>query len=326
MEKLTSLLLTSQPKVIKYTPNFLQGIDPVLWAANLCRKNALNGLRLQAKKSLFGAEFEDNVMVSCDPAHQDTMNGIVDHISNGTAGHANLELGHIDCIARTSIFSGATKLYDNVFKDALNTAHPLGHYVKMILWFSASKHLYGAHSDLADGFLFQIAGKKHVKVWPLPDNCRDEVIYDHSDLAIRQSLPYKEFALQPGDVLFLPGGAAHEVTVDDGFSSVSLSYHLGCPYPLLVLLSDLKRSNAENNFTVADGDCLTQKFVIKFFNPGRHVNINETNVAHMLASLRDKLCSIIQTDCSDAEFIKILDVWWENKLKKPTYAGPYEFN
>ena len=245
-------------------------------------------------------------------------------IARAHAGHARLEIIYADSVTGYCWYEPVQKLYREIFMDALNKINPLGHYVQATLWFSASKHVYKAHTDLADGFLFQIVGKKRVKIWPLPDDCHDAAIYNN-DEADRQSLPYQEFELEAGDVLFIPAGAVHEVTVNEGYTSLSLSFHLGGSYPLMALCNDLNTIQKDYKFTLQERHKKTGKPYITLFNPSYKLVDDQTETNKISSLLCEKLCEVIESDCSDDELAGYIEEWWLDKYNNPTYRGPYKW-
>jgi len=321
---LSSLLLTTEPKLLDYPMPFLEGQDAVKWAANICYKNARTGLLIQAMRSAFAktGAVDDNSVVYLESSNPQMVKAVLSRISNGIAGHAALELLNFNNTEKMHRFDEGREFYEQVFEEALKKAHPLGHYAKINLWFSASEHVYEAHCDLADGFLFQLAGRKRVKVWPLTEECANRALFDHSDISIRQTLPCQEFELGPRQVLFIPGSAVHEVTVESGFSSVSLSFHIGSPFPLLSLFRDLKRTNRDLTFELPEELSKIEKQEITFFQPGRFCMDGEQN--GMPAALRDQLVNVIQVDgCTDEKLAQLLDSWWVEKSQLQNYSGPY---
>lgn len=323
MNDLTSLLLKSQAKKIRFSPDFLQGHDPIPWATDLCRENASKGLRVEIAESALpelGRSSNKNIKLKSQLANVDR---VLHEISRAFAGHASLELMHTDSVMENSLFVPALNFYRDTFRDAANTLNPLGHYAKATLWFSASRHVYNAHTDLADGFLFQFAGTKHVKVWQLPQDCQNLAIYNHSDLAHRQSLPYDEFKLEAGDVLFIPGGAAHEVTVEVGYISLAMSFHLGCPYALQSLWNDLCKAHENHSFSLPEKYAQTFKTDITFFNPAFDMASGQSEKLQISPALCAQLCKVIESDCSDDELACYISEWWLTKLNQPNYKGPY---
>ena len=323
LNDITSLLLTPQAKKIRFSPDFFQGQKPIPWATELCRKNASEGLRIEIAESALpelGQSGNKNIKLKAKEANVDR---VLHEISRAFAGHASLELMHTDCVTDNSLFEPALKFYRDTFRDAANTLHPLGHYAKATLWFSASRHVYEAHTDLADGFLFQFAGTKHVKVWPLPQDSQNLAIYNHADLSHRKSLPYEEFTLGAGEVLFIPGGAVHEVTVEVGYISLAMSFHLGCPYALQSLWNDLRKAHEKHTFSLPEEYTQTFKTDITFFNPAFDLAGEQSDERRISPALCAQLCQAIESDCSDEELAGYIREWWLGKLNQPNYKGPY---
>lgn len=71
---------------------------------------------------------------------------------------------------------------------------------------------FSIHHDPADTYIVQLEGVKHWKVWPTP-NIRPTLArnYNADDLGP----PALEFALQPGDVLYMPYGTPHVTAAED---------------------------------------------------------------------------------------------------------------
>jgi hypothetical protein len=321
MTQLTSLFMTGEPKLQEYDLDFFEGQDPVKWALGICRQNARAGLSVEAQRSLFaGAEPGDDSVVYVGPNQPRVLAAVLNHIAMGKGGHASLQMFTFDDERKMCRFEPGKRLYDSVFKPGLDETCPLGHYAKLTLWFSASAHVYEAHSDLGDGFLFQVTGTKHVKVWPLPEEHTSRVLFNHTDRGELQSRGAEQFTLTPGHVLFIPQGAMHEVTVESGESSVSFSCHLGGPYPVLSLTRDLQEAHG-GEFSLPEEYAGTTKADITHFQPGRY---DEASPDAMPAPLREELCRVIDAgDRSDEELSGFLDEWWASKRAQSTYGGPY---
>ena len=327
MDIFSSLLCTSEPKTVKYKLNLFDEEDPISWAVNICRKHANTGaLTLQAMESAFnnGHATTNDKALNFDSKNSKAVEGILTGIAQAYAGHARLEIIYADSVTGFCWYKPVRELYRELFLEALDKINPLGHYVQATLWFSASKHVYEAHTDLADGFLFQIAGKKRVKIWPLPDDFRDTAIYDN-DATHRQSLPYQEFELHAGDVLFIPAGTVHEVTVNEGYTSLSLSFHLGGSYPLMALCNDLNTNHKNHEFTLKKKHKKTGKPYITLFNPAYKQEDNQTETIKISSVLCEKLCEVIQSGCSDDELAGYIENWWLDKYNNTTYKGPYSW-
>ena len=323
----SSLLRTFEPKKFQYELGLFGNIEnPVRWAYNLCLSNARSGaLTLQAMKSAFAnnAGIAEDEAIYIDINNATAVEGVLRGIAGAYAGHARFEIIYCDNVTGFCWYPPVENFYREMFMDALNQINPLGHYVQATLWFSALKHIYEAHTDLADGFLFQMMGTKRVKVWELADEHRDAAIFNN-DAAYRQSLPYKEFELNAGDVLFIPAGAVHEVTVNEGVTSLSLSFHLGGPYPVLALCNDLNAKYEDREFGLQDEYKKTGKPYITLFDPA--YGLADKAADCISTELCSKLCELIQSDCSDEELTSFISEWWSEKRTTPSYKGPYKFS
>lgn len=324
MDPLLSLLRTPEPKILNYPAPFLKNNNPVEWAADLCRKNAQTGLRVQVMKSAVSGDSQDQSVINVKPTNTKAINDVLRAISQGMAGHANMQLFNCNSLMQVSQFEPGLYFYYKVLYEALEEIYPQGHYVKANLWFSASRHIYHAHIDKGDGFLFQLKGKKRVKVWPVPEECAKEVLFNHGDIKRRQSLPCREFDLGPGEVLFIPSGAVHEVMVDSGYCSVSVGFHVGGPYPLLTLQRDLDEMFHGEHFELPENLSDTAKSDITYFDPALHCTGHCSEESSMPETLKNVLCEVFTTDTNDKSALaQQLDEWWQEKIKRPTYMGPY---
>lgn len=322
--------------MIEYDTELFVDTDPVSWAVDICKKNARNGLRIEAMESAFAGKNNPNcdpdstAIIHCDPTNDKVVDGILKGIVKGYAGHASISLLQMYSVTGYNYFEPAYDLYKHSFRNVLDKIYQVGHYTHATLWFSASRHVYEAHIDLEDGFLFQLTGSKSVKVWDFPDDHSTTELFDYkyldryTDRAYRESLPYKEFHLTAGQVLYIPAGAVHEVTTDEGLTSVSISYHLGCPYPALTLCSDLAKVYKNHQFNLPEQYSGTLKRTVTLMNPHYESLPAKSEMNRMPDALRERLCQIIQSDCDESELAAMLDKWWLEKLDKPTYAGPFD--
>ena len=159
----SSLLRTSEPKTVKYNLDLFEGKDPISWAVNICRMNANSGaLTLQAMKSAFHNHqvTPNDEALYFDTTNAEKVEGILKGIAGAYAGHARLEIIYADSVTGFCWYEPVRELYLEIFREAINKINPLGHFAQATLWFSASRHVYEAHTDSADGFLFHILGRK----------------------------------------------------------------------------------------------------------------------------------------------------------------------
>ncbi|MEE4659206.1 MAG: cupin domain-containing protein [Halieaceae bacterium] len=216
----------------------------------------------------------------------------------------------------------AWQAFHTEFREPLERVHPLGFYMMAMLWMSAGEHVYGAHCDLADGFLMHMHGEKRVKVWPLPESARAAPVFTFGDFEQRRQLPPEEYQLAPGDVLFIPAGAMHEVVACGQEPCVSVSFHMGSPHPLLVLAAQL------NKLVPGGGDLRLpahmrgmDKFELWFFEPTWY---REGIGGELPAALREALLDCLASERFTRDQVgELLSAWWRIAQQESIYLGPY---
>ena len=216
----------------------------------------------------------------------------------------------------------AWQAFHGEFRDGLEQRHRLGYYMMAMLWMSCGEHIYGAHCDLADGFLMHMHGEKRVKVWPLPESARAAPVFTFGDFEQRQRLPAQEFELAPGDVLFIPAGALHEVTACGTEPCVSVSFHMGSPHPLLVLVAQLNRLvPGGGDLRIPAGMRGLDKFELWFFEPTWFLNDTTDS---MPQALQEALLECLRSKrLSRDQIAELLAAWWQIALQESIYLGPY---
>jgi ribosomal protein L16 Arg81 hydroxylase len=193
---------------------------------------------------------------------------------------------------------------------------------------SGSEHQYAAHTDCADGLLFQLAGRKELTVWNLADEFYSRPVYsidfERYPELFRATEPVK-LELAPGDAAFIPRGALHEVSIPRGEQSVSVSFRAGSPYLVRLLCADLcEAQNKLGAFDLPVNMRTLHKFRAAYFDP---VTLSKGDSSRMPELLRRELLKTIQTP-DDADRVKLpalLDEWWGGMVARrayPGYAGP----
>jgi hypothetical protein len=194
-----------------------------------------------------------------------------------------------------------------------------------MLWMSCGDHTYKAHCDLADGFLVHMHGRKRVRVWPVPVRYRDTVIFNYRDFDGRLSGEFIDFELEPGQILFIPAGAMHEVIACSGEPCVSVSFHMGSPHALLTLCAQLNMLvPGGGDIALPRGMRSTNKFEIFFFEPTRFIANPEKPSQEMPGELRQALLAQLRSKTLDeASLGGLLDSWWQIAQGDSVYLGPY---
>ncbi len=323
MSELTDCLRTDAPKVIDFPENLAHPPDPVAWALELFAAN-LPQADMQSMEAGPGdpsaklTYFDQN-----DPASFERFRL---RIERNQPVHGSLAL--LDyCGGHGAVRDNADwawQVYSEQFAEGMAKNHPLGSYVRSTLWLSCGEHLYKAHCDLADGFLFHVGGHKRVRVWPVPNKYRRKVIFNYSDFEGRMASEPLEFELQPGQALFIPAGAMHEVVAHGAEPAVSVSFHMGSPFPLLTLCAQLNRMLRGGTVSLPPYMSQTDKFNIYFFEPSRFATQAQGPDAGMPGELLKELAAVLQSRQVDPPTMhRLLSNWWRLALSRPVYQGPY---
>jgi hypothetical protein len=200
----------------------------------------------------------------------------------------------------------------------------MGSSCKGTLWLSCGEHCYAAHCDLMDGFLIHLAGQKRVRVWPLPKKYRKKILFNHSDFQGRMASEPIDFELQPGQILFIPSGAMHEVVAHGEQPAVSVSFHMGSPFPMPTLCAQLNRMLKGGEVSLPPYMKATDKFNIYFFEPTRFIGQTGGPNQEMPAELMRALSGVLQSQQVDAQTMRtLLSAWWRFAMSRPVYQGPY---
>jgi hypothetical protein len=322
MSALTDCLQTDAPQILPFPDGLGPPPDPLAWALDLFAANLVQA-DMQRMESGPGEDLRIAYFDQNDPASFELFSQRLRHAQ---PVHGSLAL--IDwCAGYGTVRDNAdwaAEVFGGQFAQGLAERHPLGSYLRSTLWTSCGEHLYQAHCDLADGFLFHMAGRKRVRVWPLPKKYRRKVIFNHSDFAGRMSSAPLAFELQPGEVLFIPAGAMHEVVAHGDQAAVSVSFHMGSPFPLLTLCAQLNGMLRGGEVSVPPHMRKTDKFNAYFFEPNRFVRQSDGPEDSMPEELLRELSGVLQSRQLDPVTLKrLLSNWWRLARSRPMYRGPY---
>ena len=331
MNAVTSIgdcLLSPQPRLLDLPDAFPMPPDPVAWAHRVCSGHP-EDIRAQAMPQTVGAKIEerDRALSLAPDAGPELVRGVLTGISRGAAAHASMELWHADSFGER-IADPASVPFKNFVMQALGPRqrelHPVGHYNKLTLWFSADAHRYAAHCDVADGILFQLRGEKTVQIWAAPEERGRQALFDHAYGIEAMTTPGQLFELKAGQALFIPAGAMHEVVVASDQISVSMSLHTGSPFPLMELCRDLNYMNGNNGVFELPHEYLHRdKFHVTYFEPC--IYATQSDGAHMPEKLRAALLEVLirPRGFSAERLSELLNRWWRDALSEPRYPGPY---
>jgi hypothetical protein len=218
----------------------------------------------------------------------------------------------------------AWQIYEAHFARGLAKCHPMGSYVRATMWMSCGDHLYDAHCDLFDGFLIHMSGHKRVRVWPVPKKYRQKVIFNHNDFKGRMTSEPIDFDLKPGQVLFIPSGAMHEVVALGKQPAVSVSFHMGSPFPMPTLCIQLNKLLKGGEVSLPPYMKSINKFKMYFFEPTRFIPKAGGLEDGMPEELYKALSGALQSRNVDSKTMhKLLSYWWQIAMSRPLYQGPY---
>jgi hypothetical protein len=324
---LRDCLLSSEPRVLDLPAEFPMPPDPVAWAHSVCSDHPAD-IRAQAMPRTVGATVEDPgraLALAADAAPQ-LLRNVLRGISKGAAAHASMELWHADSFAERVADPAAVPFKNFVidtFESRLRELHPFGHHTKLTLWFSADRHVYDAHCDVADGVLFQLTGEKVVEVWPVPDARGRQVLFNHAYRFSPMAAPGERFTISAGQALFIPAGAMHEVVVASDQVSVSMSLQAGAPFPVIEMCRDLSHMSGHAEAIGLPEEMMHRdKFRVSYFDPAMFHGENRRQ--RMPDALRTALLDTLlrPQGYTRERLSELLDFWWRQALSTPCYPGP----
>jgi len=324
MSEITECLNTLTPRVLDFPERIKPPPDPLTWALDLF-KAAVVEADMQSIET--GTESDQEQQISYfdqqDPAtYQRFRKGILE----GRAVHGSLELIDYrdDGGTLRDNADWSWQIFCDHFQKGLASYHPMGHYLKATLWTSCGEHRYKAHCDLADGFLVHLTGHKHVRVWPVPEQYLNKVLYDHSDFEGRMTSEPVDFELKPSQILFIPAGSMHEVVAHSGQASVSVSYHMGSPFPLMSLCTQLNQLQPGAEISLSQDLMGLSKFDITFFQPSRFSQAGRGDDEAMPRELVEALLKVLKSSkLNSTSLHQLLSAWWRTARRQPVYPGPY---
>ena len=323
MSKLNDCLQTNTPVVFDFPGEINCPSDPVPWALDMFGDSLIEA-DMQATETSSGKKVSKIVYFDQkDPA---SFERFKTGIENGQPVHGGLAL--IDfCVGDGSVRDNANwawDVYDSQFAQGQAKCHPTGSYLRSTLWTSCGDHIYEAHCDLFDGFLLHISGRKRVRVWPVPIKYRKKVIFNHSDFKGRMATAPIDFEMEPGQVLFIPSGAMHEVIAHGAEPAVSVSFHMGSPFPMLTLCQQLNRMVQGDTLTLPPYMSKIDKFNLYFFEPSRFMKMARGADDGMPEELMKALLKVLKSKLIDMKTKRqMLTDWWTLVNSRTMYQGPY---
>ena len=328
LSNIRNCLYSSEPQLFDLPAEFPVPSDPVSWSHSVCTAHP-GAISVEAMPQTIGVVVEDpgRAVTLASDAAPELVRKVLTGISRGAAAHALMPLWHADSFVERVADQAVVPFKDFVVEylgARLQELHPVGYYTKLTLWFSADKHLYAAHCDVADGLLFQLTGEKVVEVWPVPRERGTSPLFDHAYGTDRMTAPGRTFKVSAGQALFIPGGAMHEVVVASNQVSVSMSLHMGSPFPIIELCRDLNHMGDHGcTFELSEEMMQKNKFRVFYFEPAMFHS--EHAQSRMPDTLSEALLNVLirPQGCSRERTNELLDVWWRNAVITPRYPGPY---
>jgi hypothetical protein len=328
LSALRDCLASSEPALLEIPPDFPMPPDPIAWARGVCSLHP-EDVTAQAMPRTVGAKVQDSekALTLAADAAPELVRNVLAGISRGAAAHASMEMWHADSCGERVADPAAVPFKDFIVESlepCLRQLNPVGFYTKLTLWFSADEHLYDAHCDMADGMLFQLEGEKVVEIWPVPKERGQALLFDHGYGTSTMTVPGRRFRVSAGKALFIPAGAMHEVVVAPDQVSVSMSLHMGSPFPVMELCRDLNMmSGPECVLGLPETMMRRDKFRVFYFEPG--LFRDHLQGEQMPGRLREALLNVITRPqgYSRGQLVELLDAWWRQALAAPCYPGPY---
>lgn len=323
MSELTDCLHTHEPMVLDAPGEIIPPSDLVQWALDMFAASLIQA-DMQIREPVSG--INDSKISYFDQKDPASFERFRMCIQSAKPVHGALAL--IDyCSGERTVRDNADwawEMYNTLFAQGVAKCHPLGSYLRATMWMSCGEHRYAAHCDLSDGFLVHMRGHKRVRVWPVPKKYRKKVVFNHSDFEGRMASEPIDFELKPGQILFIPSGAMHEVIAHGNQAAVSVSFHMGSPFPMLTLCTQLNRMLKGGEVSVPPYMNALDKFNLYFFEPTRFIEKESSLNAAMPDELMKALSGVLQSKQVNSQTIrKLLSNWWRIAMSHPIYQGPF---
>jgi len=172
--------------------------------------------------------------------------------------------------------------------------------------------------------VFNFSGEIAHPSEPVPKKQRETIVFNHSDFEGRMASEPMDFDLKPRQVLFIPSGAMHEVISIGEEPAVSVSYHMGSPFPLPTLCIQLNKMLQGGSVSLATNMKSINKFKMYFFEPTRFISKTKDLVGEMPEELYQSLTDVLQPkNISETTMRGLMSSWWQIAMTQPLYQGPY---
>jgi hypothetical protein len=323
MSELTDCLLTAVPKVLDFPAEIATPPDLVSWTLETFRASFIEADMQQMESAPGDQELKISFFDQKDPGDFDRFRKAIE---GAQPVHGSLALIDL-CSGAGMVRDDADwvwSIHESQFANGLSKRHPMGSYLRATLWMSCGDHLYEAHCDPFDGFLVHMQGHKRVRVWPVPKKYSRKVIFNHDDFKGRMATDPIDFELQPGQVLYIPSGAMHEVVAHGEKPAVSVSFHMGSPFPMPTLCAQLNRMLKGGEVTLPPYMQSINKFKMYFFEPSHFAGKAKGSNEGIPDELGKALMGVLQSKQVDQNTMrKLLSLWWRTAISRSLYQGPY---
>ena len=325
MAILIDCLETHTPRILDMPDGIPIPLDPASWALDMFEADVVSAdMQCMEKDPVNGSIQKILFFDQNDP---ECFKIFSSGIHQGLPVHGSLELIDYRHDGGTLLKNAewAWRIFNDQFKTGLAEKNPMGYYFKSTLWMSCGEHCYKAHCDFADGFLMHITGSKHIRVWPVPEKYKQMEIYDHSDFDARLVSEPLDFELEPGQVLFIPASAMHEVVAHGKQPAISVSFHMGSPYPLVILCDQLNKLKPGVEVFLPPHLSRKLKFNLSFFQLSRFAHFGRgSDGKTMPPELSEALLKSLKSNkINSAEMKELLSDWWQLALSQRIYPGPW---
>ena len=323
MNELSDCLQTIMPRVFSFSGEIAHPSEPVPWALDMfCAY--LSEADMQFRESSSG--INDSKLSYFNQKDSSSFERFKLRIQTAQPVHGSLPLIDL-CSGDGTVRNNADwawQIYNTHFSHGMAKCHPMGSYLRSTLWMSCGDHRYDVHCDLCDGYLFHMSGYKRVRVWPVPKKQRETIVFNHSDFEGRMASEPMDLDLKPRQVLFIPSGAMHEVISLGEEPAVSVSYHMGSPFPLPTLCIQLNKMLQGGSVSLTPNMKSINKFKMYFFEPTRFISKTKGLVGEMPEELYQSLTDVLQPkNISETTMRGLMSSWWHIAMTQPLYQGPY---
>lgn len=327
MTELSDCLQTIIPKVLNLPVQNAYPCEPVPWALEMFF-TCLSEADMQFRELSSGGS--DSTLLYFDQKDPSSFDRFKHRIECAQPVHGSLPL--IDYCACAGTGDGSVRnnadwawqIYNTHFEQGMTKRHLMGSYLRSTMWMSCGEHRYDAHCDLFDGFLFHMSGYKRVRVWPVQKEHRELIVFNHNDFEGRMAAKPIEFDLKPGQILFIPSGAMHEVISIGNEPSVSVSFHMGSPFPLLTMCIQLNKMLQGGSVSLPLDMQSINKFKMYFFEPSRFIKASDALDTPMPEELYKCLTAVLQSENIATKTMRgLLSSWWQVVIAQKLYQGPY---